>query len=154
MTCEKSALVLGLHSLWSEVKTSQNKNRNKNKKKRKYTFIGADNKPIELSAVKDVPFFLDKERVNQSLSIILKKMGAPLEGISCECEYVFPLNIELCFELTHYLCLRVEWAPGIFEILQMHLFQGIDTNIRYDFIKELCANPKTLVSMNPSDAKR
>ena len=152
VTCEKSASILGLHSLWSEIKTSQNKNRNKNKKKRKYTFLGEDNKSLELSAVKDVPFFLNKERVNQSLSVILKEIGAPLEGISCECDYLLPLNIELCFKLTHYLCLRIEWAPGLFEILQIHSFQDINANIRHDFIKELYENPERLVSMDTSDA--
>ena len=146
-TCEKSASLLGQHSLWSEVKSVQNQDRNKNKKKRKYTIlIGEDHKPLVLPSVKDVPFFLDKDRINKSLALVLKKIGVSPEGISCECEYIFPINIELGFEDKYRLCLSIEWAPGIFEILHLHLFQASDTNIRYDFIKELYENPQMLIN--------
>lgn len=53
-----------------------------------------------------------------------------------------PISIELKLYDHRLLCFRIEWAPGIFEVVTLHLFQEpLEKNMLYRFIKSLLENP-------------
>lgn len=128
-------------------------------------YLGIQSLYFEGKALRQSPrsrtgeFFYSREKVTKMLKKLIEAIYTNSGQLENDQEQILvPHSIELFIEKEQWLCLKVEWIPGIFEILKVHSFSNIsggkkedNGNIRLKFLTSLIKNPQKVVYMPTSE---
>lgn len=122
--CSRSAKLLGWHGIYTEMQLVKKP-------------------PVDDG---DLEFFYSREYIDKQLKLLLGRIfGQDLHTFSSD-PMLYPVFIELRIDdFDKHLRLKVEWAPGLTEILHMHTFQDCDLdkekNVVFNYFSALFNNP-------------
>lgn len=147
-----SAYRLGLHALRLTVKNAVKRQDN--------LFSENDSLDLSKSKLKCNSMTFIHERIDKALELVLRDIDKISDSCRAEPDYVlYPVSIKLFFD-DYYdefrLCLKVEYASNIYQIIQLHKFRdNIDndsgddiSNKIYIFIQKLIQNPNQFTKLN------